>query len=75
MAKRNAFEVATWPCSEEYLKNPSIVDPAFELLEGPEGRWGLTEIFYGIEVGKSNAYAVLSTRLPGERLGVMLTSI
>jgi len=43
MAKRNAFEVATWPCSEEYLKNPSIVDPAFELLEGPEGRWGLTE--------------------------------
>ena len=35
MAKRNAFEVATWPCSEEYLKNPSIVDPAFELLEGP----------------------------------------
>jgi hypothetical protein len=41
--KIKAFEVATWPCSEDYVKNPSIVQPAFELLTGPEGPSGLTE--------------------------------
>lgn len=60
MNKMKAFEVATWPCSEEYVKNQSILNPAFELLTGPEGPSGLTEIFYGIEVGKSNAYGVLN---------------
>ena len=43
MTQRNAFEVATWPCSEEYVKNPSIIRPAFELLVGSEGREGLSE--------------------------------
>ena len=43
MAQKSAFEVATWPCSEEYVKNPSIIRPAFELLVGSEGRWGLSE--------------------------------
>lgn len=38
-----AFEIATWPCSEEYVKDQSIVCPAFDLLTGPEGPEGLTE--------------------------------
>lgn len=76
--KIKAFEVATWPCSEEYMKNQSIIRPAFDLLTGPEGPLGLSEcvqcdchdfrisnkryrIFYGIDVGNLNAYAVLST--------------
>jgi hypothetical protein len=41
--KRKAFEIATWPCSEDYVKNPSIILPAFELLTGPEGPSGLNE--------------------------------
>jgi len=56
----HAFEVTTWPCSEGYVKNPSIVRPAFELLTGPEGPSGLAEIFYGVEDGKSNAYGILN---------------
>ena len=44
MAKqRHAFEVVTWPCSEEYVKDPSIVNAAFELLAGPGGPSGLNE--------------------------------
>ncbi|KAI9464965.1 hypothetical protein BJY52DRAFT_1221084 [Lactarius psammicola] len=53
--KRNAFEIATWPCSEEYLKDQSIVHPALRMLDGQPG---LDGIFYGIQVGKPNAYAV-----------------
>lgn len=60
MNKMKAFEIATWPCSEEYVKNQSILRPAFDLLTGPEGPSGLSEIFYGIEVEKLNAYAVLN---------------
>jgi len=41
--KMKAFEVTTWPCSEEYVKNQSIVQPALDLLTGPEGPSGLTE--------------------------------
>jgi hypothetical protein len=41
--KIKAFEVATWPCSEEYVKNQSIINPAFDLLTGPEGPEGLSE--------------------------------
>jgi len=58
--KRNAFEVAFWPCSEEYVKNPSMIQPAFETLTRSGGPSGLEEIFYGVEVGKSNAWAVLN---------------
>ena len=35
--QRNAFEIATWPCSEEYLKDQSIVHPALEMLDGQPG--------------------------------------
>ena len=38
-----AFEVVTWPCCEDYEKNPTIVDPAFDLIKGPEGPSGLGE--------------------------------
>jgi hypothetical protein len=41
--KRKAFEVVTWPCSEDYEKNPAIVDPAFDLIKGPEGPSELNE--------------------------------
>ncbi|KAI0304480.1 hypothetical protein B0F90DRAFT_1706143 [Multifurca ochricompacta] len=58
--KRNAFEVGTWPCSEEYVKNISMIHSAFEQLVGPKGRQGLDEIFNGVEVEKSNAYGVLN---------------
>ncbi|KAI0252377.1 hypothetical protein BJV78DRAFT_1202466 [Lactifluus subvellereus] len=57
--KKNTFEVIFWPCSEEYVKDVSIVDPAFEHLAGPGGPAGVNEIFAGIEVGRPNAWAVL----------------
>jgi len=58
--KKKTFEVVFWPCSEEYVKDVSIIlDPAFEHLVGPGGPTGVNEIFAGIEVGRSNAWAVL----------------
>jgi hypothetical protein len=41
--EKNAFEVAFWPCSEEYVKDVSILDPAFEQLTGPGGPTGINE--------------------------------
>ncbi|KAF8272207.1 hypothetical protein EI94DRAFT_1718718 [Lactarius quietus] len=54
--KINAFEIATWPCSEAYIKDQSIVHPAFEMLDGHLD-W-TSEIFYGVQVEEPNAYAV-----------------
>jgi hypothetical protein len=41
--KRKPFEIGTLPCSGDYVKNPSIVLPAFDLIKGPEGPSGLKE--------------------------------
>jgi hypothetical protein len=43
MTNKNAFEVAFWPYSEEYMEDVSILDPAFELATGPDGPAGINE--------------------------------
>ncbi|KAH9980344.1 hypothetical protein BGW80DRAFT_1274994 [Lactifluus volemus] len=58
--KKNAFEIGTWACSEEYVKDVSILDPAYERLVGPGGPAGVNKIFFGLEAGRSNAWAVLN---------------
>jgi hypothetical protein len=41
--KKNPFEIGTWACSEEYIKDLSILDPAYEWLLGPGGPAGVNE--------------------------------
>lgn len=43
MASKKVFEIVTWPCSENYQKDPSIAQPPYELIKGPEGPSGLNE--------------------------------
>jgi hypothetical protein len=43
MMNKNTFEVIFWPCSEEYVKDVSIVDPALGQLVGPGGPAGVNE--------------------------------
>ena len=41
--KRKAFEIGSLPCSEAYVKDPTILLPAFEYLKGPQGPSGVNE--------------------------------
>ncbi|KAI0269751.1 hypothetical protein BC834DRAFT_967495 [Gloeopeniophorella convolvens] len=62
MERTSAFELASWPCSDKYLKDPSMVHPAFKFIVGQSSAAGLGEIFNGAEVEKPTAHAILRWR-------------
>ncbi|KAI0056116.1 hypothetical protein BV25DRAFT_1832582 [Artomyces pyxidatus] len=49
------YEFASWPASEAYLSNPSIIQPVFGYLKASKG---INEIYQGLQTEQPNIYVI-----------------
>jgi len=53
------FEFATWPCTDKYVDNPKMLQPAFRGLLWPERVKGLNSISNGVDKERLNGHGFL----------------